>query len=359
MTPRGGTPRTVLVRSVNWLGDAVLSLPAVEALRRHYPEATIAVVAPSGLAPLWSMQPTVDVVETFDAAPGFARLLEDLRLAGRLRRQRWELAVSFPNSFRSALLPALAGVPRRVGFATDGRHWLLTDRLAKTDDVRAAHHVDHYMGLVRALGYEGPPPPVRLCVDAERLGWAEALLEEHQPAGGRRPIVGIHPGATYGPAKRWFPDRFDAVARAAAFELGALVLVFGGAGEAPWAAEAASARRGQVLDFTGRTDVAALAALLARCDVVVCNDSGPMHMAAAVGTPVVAVFGSSDPDKTGPVGPDHVVVRMPLECSPCFARTCPLPVSPYECFELIGAEQVIEALAKRLAVRSAEPDRTM
>ncbi len=359
MTRLGGTPRTVLVRGVNWLGDAVLSLPAVEALRRLYPDATIGVVAPERLAPLWRMQPGVDVVESFEAAPGLAGLRDDLRLAGRLRRQGWELALAFPNSFRSALLPALARVPRRVGFATDGRRWLLTDRLTKTDEVRGAHQVDQYLALVRSLGYEGPLPPLRLTVDAERLGWAEALLERHQPSGGRRPVVGIHPGATYGPAKRWFADRFASVAEAAANELGALVLIFGRPGEAPWAAEAASARPGQVLDVTGHTDVAALAALLAQSDILVCNDSGPMHVAAAVGTPVVALFGSSDPARTGPVGPGHVVVREPVECSPCFARTCPLPASPYECFERIGVEQVLEAVADRLAVRSAESGRAM
>jgi ADP-heptose:LPS heptosyltransferase len=137
------------------------------------------------------------------------------------------------------------------------------------------------------------------------------------------------------------------------------VLVFGRVGEAPWAAKAASDRPDQVVDFTGRTDVAALAALLAQCDVVVCNDSGPMHLATAVGTPVVAVFGSSEPARTGPVGPDHVVVRHRVECSPCFARVCPLTESPYKCFELIGTERVVEAVAERLAVRSGEPGRAM
>jgi heptosyltransferase-2 len=305
------------------------------------------------------MQPGVDVVEAFEAAPGLAGLRDDFRLAGRLRRQRWDLAVVFPNSFRSALVPALAGVPRRVGFATDGRSWLLTDRLAKTDEVREAHQVDHYLRLIRALGYEGPSPPVRLAVDAGRLGWAGELLEHHQPSGGRRLVVGVHPGAAYGPAKRWFADRFAAVAEAVARDIGALVLVFGGAGEAPWAAEAASARPDQVLDWTCRTDVAALAALLAHCDLLVCNDSGPMHVAAAVGTPVLALFGSSDPARTGPVGPGHVVVREPVACSPCFARTCPLPASPYECFERIGVERVFEAVSDRLAVRSAESGRAL
>ncbi|MFQ6672194.1 MAG: glycosyltransferase family 9 protein, partial [Candidatus Tectimicrobiota bacterium] len=142
MTRLRETPRAVLVRSPTWLGDTVLSLPAVEALRRLYPQATIGVVAPAGLAPLWGMQPTVDAVEAFGPTRGLARLWDDLRLAARLRRQRWELAVSFPNSFRAALLPALARVPRRVGFATDGRRWLLTDRLPKTEALRASHQVD-------------------------------------------------------------------------------------------------------------------------------------------------------------------------------------------------------------------------
>ncbi|MDV2479621.1 MAG: lipopolysaccharide heptosyltransferase II [bacterium] len=354
MTRRAEEPRAVLVRSPNWLGDAVLSMPAVEAIRRLYPEATIGVLSPEGLAPLWAMQPMVDTVEAFGPTRGLARLWDDLRLAGRIRKERWELSVAFPNSFRSALLPAMAGVSRRVGFATDARRWLLTDRPSKTEELRADHQMDQYLRLIRDLGYDGPKPLVRLTVEPERLQWADALLNRQQPTGGRRPVVGIHPGATYGPAKRWFPERFAALAEAVANELGALVLVCGGSGEAPWAEDAAAARPGQLLDWTGRTDVAALAALLARCDVVVCNDSGPMHVAAAVGTPVVALFGSSDPARTGPVGPGHVVVREHVECSPCFARTCPLPGSKYVCFEPIGVERVLEAVAERLDVSYAE-----
>jgi heptosyltransferase-2 len=213
--------------------------------------------------------------------------------------------------------------------------------------------VEHYMALVRALGYEGPTPPVRLTVSPDRLRWAEETVEKLQTPGRSRPVVGIHPGATFGPAKRWFSERFAAVADGAARDLDALVLVLGAAGEAPWAAEAASAGNGQVLDMTGKTDVAALSALLAGCDVLVCNDSGPMHLAAAVGTPVVAVFGSSDPSQTGPAGSGHRVVREPVECSPCFARTCPLKEDQYQCFELIRATRVLEEVAESLSANLA------
>lgn len=355
----GSQPRRVLLRGVNWLGDAVLTLPAVEALRRLWPEAAFGVVAPEGLAPLWRMQPAVESLEASGSARGGVRLAEDLRLAGRLRRGRWDVAVIFPNSFRSALVPALAGVKRRVGFSTDGRRWLLTDPVTKTEAVKAQHQVEHYMALVRALGYEGPAPPVKLALSPEVLRWAEEAAKGLQAPGRSRPVVGIHPGATYGPAKRWFPERFAAVAEGAARDLDALVLVFGAAGEAPWAAEAASSRADQVFDMTGRTDVSALAAMLAMCDVLVCNDSGPMHLAAAIGTPVVAVFGSSQPSQTGPAGSGHKVVREPVECSPCFARTCPLKEEPYQCFNLISAKKVLEAVAESISADLATPLRNL
>ncbi len=352
-------PRRVLVRGVNWLGDTVMSLPAVEALGRLWPDTTVGVVAPEGLTSLWRMQPSVGEMEAFGArAGGAGRLGEDLRLAARLRRGRWDLAVVFPNSFRSALVPALAGIRRRVGFATDGRGWLLTDPRPKSPELRAAHQVEHYLELVRALGYEGPPPQARLAVSEERLRWAAEAVEGLQGPGPSRPVVGFHPGAAYGPAKRWFAERFARVAEGAAGELDAVVLVFGARGEAPWAEAAAAERPGRVVDWTGRTDAADLAALFARCDVVVCNDSGPMHLAAAVGTPVVAVFGSSDPSRTGPAGPGHVVVREPIECSPCFERVCPLSADPYACFEGISPARVLEAVADTLAARLLEPDRT-
>lgn len=265
------------------------------------------------------------------------------------------MAVVFPNSFRSAALPALAGVPRRVGFSTDGRGWLLTEALPKSDALKGAHQVEHYMSLVRALGYEGPAPPIRLTVSPERLRWAEEAVESRLGPPERRPVVGIHPGAAYGPAKRWFPERFAAVAEEVVRELDALVLVFGGPDEAPWAAKAASAHPGRLSDCTGQTDAAELAALLSQCDLLVCNDSGPMHLAAAVGTPVVAVFGSSDPSLTGPSGPGHAVVREPVPCGPCFARTCPEKEAPYLCFELVGAERVLEVIAECLSARLAHP----
>lgn len=359
MRLRGVVPERVLVRGVNWLGDAVLSLPAVEALRRLWPQASIAVVAPRGLAPLWGMQASVDKVFSFGGGPRDGRAQGDLRLALSLRRQRWDVAVVLPNSFRSALLAALAGASVRVGFSTDGRRLLLTHPVPKGDTLRAGHQVEHYMALARALGYEGAAPPAGLEVPAELIRWADGALEGHLPAGRGRPVVAIHPGAAYGPAKRWFPERFAALARAAAGELDALVLVLGGPGEAPWAAEAASALPGRVVDFTGRTDVAELAALLGRCDLAVCNDSGPMHLAAAVGTPVVALFGSSEPAQTGPLGEGHRVLREPVACSPCFARTCPEKTDLYRCFELIGVERVLEEVAEGLSARLAEPSRPL
>lgn len=341
-------PERVLIRGVNWLGDAVMTLPALEALRRLWPHAALGVVAPEGLAPLWRMEPAVEAVEPFGPSGGFGRLLEDCRLASRLRKGRWEVAVVLPNSFHSALVPALGGIPRRVGFATDGRGWLLTDPLAKTESLKAHHQVEHYMALIRSLGYEGPTPPVRLRVSEEKLRWAEEALSGLGDGQGGRPLVGIHPGATYGPAKRWFPERFAAVAESTARELEARILVLGGPGEAPWADKLASALPGRVADWTGRTDVSELAALLARLDLLVCNDSGPMHLAAAVGTPVVAVFGSSEPSQTGPSGEGHLLVREPVECSPCFERTCPLKQDRYKCFELVSAARVSEAVAESL-----------
>lgn len=352
-------PARVLVRGVNWLGDAVMTLPAMEAMRRLWPEAAFGVVAPEGLAPLWRMEPAVESVEPFDPSGGFGRLVEDYRLASRLKKARWEVAVVLPNSFHSALVPALGGIPRRVGFATDGRRWLLTDPVPKTEGLKASHQVEQYMALTRALGYTEPTPPVRLKVSEERLRWAEEALSGLQDGEGRRPLVGVHPGATYGPAKRWFPERFAAVSEATARELDARVLVFGGPGEAPWAGKLTSALPGRVADWTGRTDVAELAALLSCLDLLVCNDSGPMHLAAAVGTPVVAVFGSSEPSQTGPAGEGHVLVREPVECSPCFERACPLTQDKYKCFEPLSAARVIEAVAENLSARSVGALRTL
>lgn len=337
-------PRRVLVRAVNWLGDAVMTVPALKELRRLLPEARIDLVARAPVDALFAHAPYVDRV--IRLARGARALVALAR--GELRRERYDLALVLPNSVSSALLPFLAGVRLRVGYG--GRALLLNRRVR--DRSAGMHQARRYLDLLTltglsALDYRDAAyvPDARLELALDLAATAKDVLERLSIAD-RRPLVAIHAGAAFGPAKRWPPARFGELADALVRERGASVVLVGGPGEEALAAEVAGASRAPLTLAVGRTTVVELVALLAAADLVVANDSGPMHLAGALGRPLVAIFGSTDPVATGPVGPASVVVREPVPCSPCFARDCPL--GHLACLEGIAVDRVLSAALARL-----------
>ncbi len=339
-------PRRVLVRAVNWLGDAVMTVPALKELRRLLPEARIDLVARAPVDALFAHAPYVDrVVRVRRGARALVALAR-----GELRRERYDLALVLPNSFSSALLPFLAGVPLRAGYGGRGRALLLNRRAR--DRSAGLHQARRYLDLLTltrlsALDYRDPAyvPAAGLDLSLDLAAIAADVLARLSIAG-RRPLVAMHAGAAFGPAKRWPPARFGALADALVRERGASVVLVGGPGEEALAAEVAKACRTPLTLAVGRTTVVELVALLAAADLVVANDSGPMHLAGALGRPLVAIFGSTDPVATGPVGPASVVVREPVPCSPCFARDCPL--GHLACLEGIAVDRVLSAALARL-----------
>lgn len=335
----------ILVRSVNWLGDSVLTLPTIRGLKRLYPDAHIAVLVKESLASLFRMALEVDEVIPLDSCG-----LDSRGLAGRwktvneLRRRRFDLALILPNSFDSALLPFLARIPERIGYRTDGRGILLSNPVERDPDFNKRHQVYYYYRLLRALAGDAVPsepdtvgawlvpPPDSVC-------WAETFLSGAGYTGG--PLVAISAGAIYGPAKRWFPERFVQAARKLEAE-GVQSIFFGGPDEASYVTKIADQLPGAI-NAAGKTDLTQLVALLKRCKVLLTNDTGPMHVAAAAGVPVVALFGSTNPVTTGPFGKRHVVIRHEVPCSPCLKRECDRAM---ECFEAIEVEEVMISLSE-------------
>ncbi len=289
-------PEHLLIVGVNWIGDAVMSMPAIQAWRRAHPEAHLTVLVKKPLVPLWRMHAAPDAVNTY----GDAR--SDLREAVRtIRRELPQRAVIFPNSFRSALPPFLARVPQRIARRGQWRRALLTDVLPPLES--PVHQSLEYYDL---LGMPRPPdgaeyPRLQVPVDAKKS--AEQWL-----SGLARPLLGVMPGAARGPAKRWPVERYADLAQRWAHETGGSVVAMG-AGSDSLAADSivGAAQRG--LNLAGKTSLAEWAASVEECDAVVCNDSGGMHLAAAFGRPVVAVFGATDPRVTGPLGPRARVVQ--------------------------------------------------
>jgi ADP-heptose:LPS heptosyltransferase len=376
------TRRRLLVRGVNWLGDAVMTTPALQRLREALPDSHITLLTHQKLSGLWQNHPSLDAIITFSAGESL------WSVACRLRAGSFETALVLPNSPRSALEVWLARIPRRIGCARRWRNWFLTQtvaprsglsRIAKrsVNDVnrlirspadspppatrhapsRTIHQIHDYLHLAAALGASPEPLPPKLEISAAEIRQAEdAFLSDTRPkAQGIAPgqpfiLLGLNPGAEYGPAKRWPAASFAAVAREVSRRHGnSLWLAFGGAGDWALCDEVARLAGGGVLNLAGKTSLRQLMALLKLCRVVLTNDTGPMHVAAALGTPVVVPFGSTSPELTGPGlpgDPRHQLLRSAVPCSPCFRRVCPID---FRCMTSISPERVVAAVQAVLA----------
>jgi len=367
-------PRSILVRSVNWLGDAVMTTPALRRLRERFPDARITLLTREKLAGLWRDQPVVDQVMAIGPKES------TWTVGRRLQRENFELAIILPNSLRSAFEAWVARIPARIGFGGAWRDWLLTRRVERpsgqvrmikrtTADVRrrirgdkprqtwplTAHHVHTYLVLVQAAGASAEILPPALVVNRETV---REVVDKFGLGGampGARPLFGLNPGAEYGPAKRWPAERFIAAAREVQERTECVWLLTGGAGDVPAAQlieQRLKAAGVPVRNLAGRTSLRELCALLSLCRVYLTNDTGPMHLAAAVGVSVVAPFGSTSPELTGPGlpgDPRHRLLTVnDVGCAPCFRRSCPID---FRCMQRLPVEQITRALLELAAPR--------
>lgn len=336
--------RRILVRAVNWVGDAVMTTPAIGAVREHFPQAEITLLANPLVSQLFSPHPWVDRLITFDRNGAHRGFTGRFRLAAQLRKEAFDAAIILPNSFDSALIPWLAGIPVRLGKSSDGRGLLLTGRYRPDERTPICHEVEYYLGLLGHFGITGQAAAPFLSTTPAEDGEAAALLDRH----GIRAddfLLGINPGAAFGSAKRWYPDRFADVARQLSRLKKARVVIFGGPGETDIAAEIEQHLGGVCLNLAGTTTVRGLMALIRKCSLFVTNDSGPMHIAAAFGVPLVAIFGSTDHATTSPYTERAVVVRKDIECAPCKLRECPID---HRCMKAVTADDVVSAAEQLL-----------
>lgn len=321
----------LVILAPNWLGDAVMALPAIADVRRGAREASIAVAARPAIAPLFALVPGIDQTIVLDAQS--SPIGAGWRALGaELADHAFDSAILLPNSMHAALVSAAARIPQRWGYRTQLRGRLLTRAI---DPPRGLHQIEYYRQLVHALGFpHGDIEPRVVVGDAHRRA-ASALLH----AGGwdgRAPLVAMAPGAAYGGAKRWPPDYFAELAAGFAAD-GVKTVVVGSA------ADAASASGIAGIDLVGRTDLTTLAGVFAHCRTLVTNDSGAMHLAAAAGVPVTAVFGPTRDAETRPIGDRHAVITNAVWCRPCMLRECPLD---HRCLRGI-APAAVSASARR------------
>lgn len=325
-------PFRILIRGTNWLGDSVISVPAVRAIKRGRPDAHVTVATPEKLTAVWKLVEEVDEVLPLPASSPFAvaRLLK--------RKDPFDVAVLFPNSLRSALEVRLTGIPRRVGFAGHSRGWLLNQIVPDVPRNGPIHHqVHHYLRIARNLGAE---------IDGDLMPPSVARNGAHSNA---QPLIGLCPGAEYGPAKRWLPERFAEVAARVADERGAKWVLFGTKADAASGKVIADALGDRCENRIGETTVEQLTNELRECQALLTNDTGTMHLATLLGVPVVAVFGSTEHRLTGPLGAGNIVVRHHVECSPCFLRKCPID---FRCMHAVSADEVTARLLALLGKRA-------
>ncbi len=329
--------RRVLVRSPNWVGDAIMSLPVLAGLKRLFPLAEIIVLAVPRVAPLFTAQPGVVEVIRFPSGRGKWQVLWEMR-------GHFDVALALPNSMESALGLWLVGVPSRVGYNTDARGLFLKEAVSGRAHLNGLHTVFYLLGLLKALGGVATFTPPALYLEPEEVeSAAQFLAEVDLPGDG--PWVGLSPGAAYGPAKRWPPERFAALGEALQQEFGARLVLLGGSEERPVADLVKEHLQEPVVDLVGRTSLRQALGLLSQLRLLVTNDSGLMHAAAALSVPQVALFGSTDPVATGPFSSQATMIRHPQACSPCFKRTCEVG---YPCLNAISVDEVLAAARDRL-----------
>jgi heptosyltransferase-2 len=353
------TIKRILVRGPNWLGDAVMCEPALRGLRKLFPDVQIALLVKPAVADLFVGHPALTRVLTYDTKGRHAGLSGKWALAGQLRRQGFDLAVLFQNAFEAAFLTFLAGVPRRYGYATDGRSLLLSDPVAAPDHRTLVHQVRYYWELLKPLGLTGDPSAPELVVFPEE----EQAMAGRFAQGGLTAtdvVVGINPGSTYGGAKRWLPERFAEVTERLCRTIResrdqqVSVVIFGAKGEEHLGQEIAARLLSRSLVLSGATTIRELMAAVKRCAMLLTNDTGPMHIASAFQVPVVAIFGPTDWRTTSPFGSAHAIVRQPVDCAPCLLRECPID---HRCMTRVTVDQVYDAATTQLAANKLTGDK--
>ncbi len=345
-----GEIKRILIRSTNWVGDAVLTTPAVRAVRKNFPDARLSLLAKPWVAPVFYNNPYVDQIIPYDLAGRHAGWLGKARLIKELRRTKFDLVVLFQNAFEAALLAYLAGVPKRLGYDTDGRRLLLTHSIRLEPGRKLGHQIDYYLGILEGASLKLTGRGLTLMVTDQERSRAEDILMRHHVTGQGR-LIGINPGATYGSAKRWAPERYAALCDKIQDSWSAHIIIFGGPAEKAIGRRISELMKNDCINLCGKTNLREAVALIERCRLFVTNDSGLMHVVAALDIPLVAIFGSTDPVATGPTSPRSHIVRVRVPCSPCLKPECP---TDHRCMREITVDKVYAVVETLLGKTSKE-----
>lgn len=336
--------KRILVRGTNWVGDAVMTLPALKALHQACPQAELEVLARPWVAAVYEPLPHVSKVRLLKVDGPHKYAWGRMRAAAELRSQGYDAAVLFQNAIEAAFIALWARAPLRVGFNSDGRGLLLTHSIKRLEHMRQVHETSYYLWMLCGAGLLDHDPPAegvvpKLMVSKADQAWADEYLVDNGISPDQR-LAGLAPGAAFGPAKCWPAAHYAGAADLLAAQGMGNVLLFGSGSERPaTAAVAEQVHRARTLDLAGATNLGQALGLLSRLALLITNDSGLMHAAAALGIPTVAVFGSTNPTTTGPLGPSVAVVRHEVDCAPCKKAVCPTDL---KCLTSINPDEVVQ-----------------
>lgn len=338
--------RRIIIRVPNWLGDAIMATGAVDAFHQQRPDDTITLIGPPAILTVFSSSYNPYNLIPYDREKKDAGLIGLSRLSGMLRDEYHDAGYLLTNSFSSAFMFYLGRIPERIGYRGQLRTFLLTEAVDSLPE--ATHQAQQYSYLLTRQNGEIPAPTI--CISPDERERARQILEEKECLGQVR--IGVAPGAAYGPAKRWPPEYFAELARECIKRLDARILIFGSKNEWDLAENIQQQVGERAINLAGKTTLRQLLSLIQQCRVIITNDSGTMHASTAVKTPVIAIFGSTDPQKTSPLGPNNRVIYEKIDCSPCFKRTC--PYGHYECLKRITPKSVLKPIEELLSLREAK-----
>ena len=336
----------IIIRATNWIGDAILNLPAIHQLRRMFPDAEITVFARPWVSDIFKYNPDINKIISFNEKKN---TLDYLKLIFQLRKENYDLAVLFPNAFNAGFFAFAIGAKKRIGYNTDKRGIFLTDKIEQTSTILKVHQVEYYMNIIKQFGETDKERVFNIVVtDDEKNHIRKRLLEFGIVS--ETFLIGINPGAYYGSAKRWYPDRFAQVIDYLYEKHNARFVLTGSEKDKSIASEILKyikivepLREKIILDWVGKTTLRELIALISCMRAFITNDSGAMHIAAALNIPMIAIFGSTDWVTTAPYSKNHIIVRKDTPCAPCLLRECP---EDHKCMKNIYVEDVIDAFEK-------------
>lgn len=338
------TPKNIIVRMPNWLGDLVMATPVLKDLRDHFPDATITAMCQKNVAGLLTSDPNINEIFSFEKPSGWIHRSHHIRIIDPLRNGEYDLGILLTNSFSSAWWFWRGQVKNRIGYNANYRGLLLNKALPFPKEKETQHLVITYKMLLEPLGIPVSNSGTRLYVSEKEQKAALSLLERFGINKSKHRIIGINPGAAYGSAKCWLPDRFEAVTHKLIENENTRVIYFGDNIGKPLVDDICKNMPDSVVNLAGKTSLRELLALIECCDAFLTNDSGPMHIASALGVPLLALFGSTSEVKTGPYE-GGTIIHKHVECSPCYKRECPID---FRCMTRIGVDEVYEKIQEIL-----------